>query len=439
MTKKSSTQANKLWSESNKTPTSLDKNIHKFLAGEDIILDKDIFLFDIEASKAHAESLYRIDILKKHESIALVSQLDYLAKEFLKGDFVLDVSFEDGHSAIEHYLTAKLGELGKKIHTGRSRNDQVLAATRLYIKYQLEQLIDLNKQIAEAFLSQAKANLNIPMPGYTHLQRAVVSSWGLWFASFTESFIDNAAIANQVKKWIDCNPLGTAAGYGVNLALDREFTTESLGFSRLQINPIYAQNSRGKFELEVFSAFKQSLLDARKIAWDLSLFSMSELDFIQLPDSYTTGSSIMPNKRNPDVIELIRASYSKLVGAYNELESLLSLPSGYHRDLQFSKGPLLRGIESSFEALNLLPQLIADLTIDKTKCEQAIDSPMHATDKSIELAKQGVPFRDAYMQLKSGFEELAHRKPCESIEHRVSAGACGNLMLDTLEKRLAEI
>ena len=427
----------RLWNTAHQDQSELDSKIHRFLTAKDVDLDNELIVFDIQASKAHAQGLNQIGIFSDEECERVIQTLAELEALVLKKEFTVTYEYEDCHSAIEMYLTQQLGDLGKKIHTGRSRNDQVLVATRLYSKAKLKKLMDINATIAVQLLAKAKHYQTTPMPGYTHLQRAVVSSWGMWFAAFLESFIDNIDYANKILNWIDANPLGTAAGYGVNLPLDRELTTQALDFDRLQINPIYAQNSRGKFELSVLSCFKQSMLDARKLAWDLSLFTMSELDFVSLPDAYTTGSSIMPNKRNPDVVELIRASYSRIQADYQQLENLLALPSGYHRDLQFTKEPLMNGITSSLACLDLLPALLQDLTVNKEQSVGAIEKAMFKTDMSIDYAAQGVPFRDAYMKLKSGDEELLKGYSAEvSIEKRVSPGACGDLMLDVLEGRL---
>ena len=268
----------------------------------------------------------------------------------------------------------------------------------------------------------------------------MVSSWGMWFASFAESFIDNGLAAQQTYDLINANPLGTAAGYGVNLELDRTYTTEKLGFNRMQLNPIYVQNSRGKIELQVLSCFKNCLLDLRRLSWDLSLFSTAEYGFIQVGDDFSTGSSIMPNKNNPDAVELMRAEYAHLVGNYNQLESLLALPSGYQRDLQNTKAPLLNGVNSSLQCLSLVPELLKSIVINKEQCELAVDESMFATDKAVELViKDGFAFRDAYRHIKDNYDELKKRVPSESIAARKSAGACGSILLNEIENRLSEI
>ena len=420
-------------------PVNIDKSIMEFMAGEDIILDQQLIAFDIQASCAHVKSLNSISILTDDETTRLLNQLEALGIAINNKQFILDDRFEDCHSAIEFYLVEKLGELGKKIHTGRSRNDQILVASRLYLKASLEQAMSHASDAVESCLSQAHSNKDIAMPGYTHLQRAVPSSCGMWFAGFAEAMIDNLQQLKDTYGQIDSNPLGTAAGYGVNLPLNRDLTTKQLDFGRLQINPIYTQNSRGKFELATLFALSQNLLDIRRYCWDLSLFTTQEFNFVTLPDEMTTGSSIMPNKRNPDLVELMRASYATVQAAIVELQSLLSLPSGYQRDLQFSKGPLLRAVAKSLQTMMLFVRLVEGTKFNADVLDAAIDTPMYATDFAVELSSKGMPFRDAYQQVADRYSELENRTPLQSIQQRTSAGACSNLMLQELADRYASI
>lgn len=381
-----------------KPGTQVDARIQRFLAGDDIVHDRELFLFDIQASVAHAEGLANIGVLDATELTALRGELAALADDWRAGRFMLDDSHEDCHSAIEGRLVERLGDVGRKIHTGRSRNDQVLVATRLYLRASLATLRSHCAAIAAAALRRAESDGIVPMPGYTHLQRAMVSSTAMWWVGWAEAFIDDVKLAGDTAAWVDANPLGSASGYGVNLPLDREHTTRALSFSRMQVAATYAQLSRGKFELQALSALSQALLDLRRLAWDLSLFSSAEFGFVSLPAQYTTGSSLMPNKRNPDLIELLRASYAVVAGARNEIEQLLSLPSGYHRDLQFSKAPLLRAFSHGLDALALVPALIESLMWKTQAMRAAIDDGMFATDRAMELAAAGVPFRLAYVQ-----------------------------------------
>lgn len=421
-----------------KPGVAVDAQIQRFLAGDDVILDREFFLHDIAASRAHAEGLQRIGMLGADELEGLKRELAHLAEDFRSGTFVLDGRYEDGHSAIEARLTERLGDAGRKIHTGRSRNDQILVATRLWLKEKLARVAQLSREIAGIALERAEAEKHLPMPGYTHIQRAVVSSAGMWWAGWAEAFIDDAVRAADTFALIDCNPLGTAAGYGVNLRLDRDHTTAALGFSRLQVSPVYAQLSRGKFELAALEALGSATLDLRRLAWDLSLFTSAEFGFVALPAQYTTGSSIMPNKRNPDVIELMRATHASVAAARTEIEQLLSLPSGYHRDLQASKGAIFHGFGRGLAALELLPALLANLEWREERLRAAIDSGMYATDVAVDAAIAGVPFRDAYRAAAASSDSAGQgRTPEGSLAARTSPGAAVDLRLDVLRERLA--
>ena len=419
-----------------KPGVAVDTQIQAFLAGDDVLLDREFFLHDIAASGAHAEGLQRIGILSGDELDGLKRELALLADDFRNGAFVLDERFEDGHSAIEARLTERLGDAGRKIHTGRSRNDQILVATRLWLKEKLARVAELSRQIAKVALDRAEAEKNLPIPGYTHIQRAVVSSAGMWWAGWAEAFIDDAIRAADTLKLVDANPLGTAAGYGVNLKLDREHTTQALGFARMQVSPIYAQLSRGKFELAALEALGSATLDLRRLAWDLSLYTTAEFGFVALPAQYTTGSSIMPNKRNPDVIELMRATHASVAAARTEIEQLLSLPSGYQRDLQASKGAIFHGFGRGLAALELLPALLANLEWREDRIRVAIDSGMYATDVAVETAIAGVPFRDAYKAAAASADSAGQgRTPEGSLAARTSPGAAADLRLDELRTR----
>ena len=420
----------KLWN--NKT-SNISEEITSFLAGEDIELDKFIFIYDVDASLAHVKALQSIGIIKKNELTKLSKALKVLRTKFINGSFKLTNKYEDCHSAIEFYLTKELGDLGKKVHTGRSRNDQVMVAMRLFAKKNLIEFKIKNKLIAETFLNLAKKHKDLPMPGYTHLQRAMPSSWGLWFSSYAESFIDNVDLINNTIDWVDSNPLGSAAGYGVAIPLNRDLVTKELGFSRTQLNSLYVQNSRGKYEMQILNTLKQSMLDIRKFSWDMSLFLSQEFDLLSIDSKYSTGSSIMPNKHNPDVIEILRANYSILAGFSSELENLLSLPSGYHRDLQLTKRSLINGFHTSLKSLDIIPALLKTIKINKTNSNKYIDNEMKMTDKVYSLVSDGVPFRDAYSLVKNS-DDHSLLPETKSLNH--SMGSPGNLNLNLLEKRL---
>jgi len=424
----------KIWNKNIKTTNA---SIDTFLSGEDIILDQELFLYDIEASIAHAEELKAVDILNASELKKMVTALKKLAKLFSINKFKLTKKYEDCHSAIEEFLIKELGDLGKKIHTGRSRNDQVLVAMRLYTRDHLDEIQTLNLKIAKAFLDKASQHSSDIMPGYTHMQRAVPSTWGLWFGAFAESFIDNAELLQNTQSWMNINPLGAAAGYGVNLPIKRELSTKKLEFKRKQLNSLYVQNSRGKFELELLGALKQPMLDVRKFSWDISLFITQEFNLVSLDSKYLTGSSIMPNKSNPDVIELMRANYSILAGHYSELENLISLPSGYHRDLQLTKRSLIHSLHAVSKSLSLLPSLIKSIKVNKARANDFVDDDMIMTDQTYDLVQSGVPFRDAYMMVKDN-QAKNTKRPLKSSK-RSSSGSPMNLELNVLISRLKKI
>ena len=421
----------KIWNHKSKGNNSA---IDNFLSGEDIVLDQELFLFDIEASIAHALELKEIKVLNTSECKKMIASLNKLAKLFKDKKFKLTDKYEDCHSAIEDFLIKDLGSTGKKIHTGRSRNDQVMVAIRLYIQAKLREIQLANIKIAEVFIDKALKHSADPMPGYTHLQRAMPSTWGLWFGAFAESFLDNADLLENTRSWMNINPLGTAAGYGVNLPIKRDISTEKLKFKRKQLNSLYVQNSRGKFELEMIGSLKQPLLDIRKFSWDMSIFLTQEFNLLTIDPRYSTGSSIMPNKSNPDVIEVMRANYSVLAGHYVELENLLSLPSGYHRDLQLTKRSIVHSMHCVQKTLDIVPDLIRSIKINIARSADFIDEGMHMTDRAYALVQSGMPFRDAYIKVKSDDESIQTKDKIS--KKNFSVGSPFNLKLSLLQKRL---
>jgi argininosuccinate lyase len=427
-----------LWA---KPGTQTENAAMRFMSRDDVLLDRELFLFDIRATKAHVHGLLHIGLMNESDTEAIAKQLDQLADLFNSNEFVLDERYEDGHSAIESYLCKQLGDTGKRVHLGRSRNDQVAVALRLYM---LEALDQANKgcvQTGQAALTIARQNDRIPMPGYTHLQRAMPSSVGLWMGSFADSFADCARLCSLTKDWIDTCPLGTAAGYGVNIPLAREHVADELGFASIQINPMATQAARGRIEHQVVATLWQIMQEVRRLAWDLSLFSSQEFGFVSLGVGYVTGSSIMPNKKNPDMAELLRASSAVLGGAIAEIQQVMSLPSGYQRDLQLTKGALIRSVKVTLEALNHLPKVIGTMTLHTEQMRNAIEPAMLATDHAIKLAQDGTPFRDAYVQAAQAIDttQIGDCDIKHSLLARCSPGACGNLMLDAIEKRLQSV
>ena len=408
----------------------------RFLAGQDVELDRELLPFDIRASRAHARGLARSGLLGSDQVDAICRELDALDRAFASGEFALDDRFEDGHSAIEAWLTERLGETGKRIHAGRSRNDQVAVALRLYLKDRLQRLSALCLDIAEVALTRARTERDAPIPGHTHLQQAMPSSLGLWWAGHAEAFVDDAQLAAAIRDWLDASPLGTASGFGVSLDLDRDGTAAELGFARLVVNPQNAQAQRGKVELRAIDALSAATSDLRRLCWDLSLYASQEFGYVAVPEEYCTGSSIMPNKHNPDGVELLRALHATVVGARAELESVLSLPSGYQRDLQDTKPPTLRAFARGLDGLALVPALLAGLDWNFERMRSAIGAAMHATDRANELVGEGRSFREAYREVGDHLEALSERAPEDSLAARISAGGCGNLQLDRIAQRL---
>ena len=423
-----------IWKKSGQS--AVPEAVMQFLAGQDVVLDRELLPFDIRASRAHARGLARIGVLSDEQAGAIGRELDALAEAFEAGEFVLDDRFEDGHSAIESWLTERLGETGKRIHAGRSRNDQVAVALRLYLLDRLDRLREISLAIAEVALERAELEKDVPLPGHTHLQQAMPSSLGLWWAGHAEAFVDNADLAFKMRDHLNASPLGTASGFGVNLALDRDGVAAELGFDRLVVNPQNAQAQRGKAELRALDALAAATGDLRRLAWDLSLFASQEFGFVRVPDAFCTESSIMPNKHNPDAVELLRALHATVIGARAELDAVLSLPSGYQRDLQDTKPPVLRAFARGLEGLALLPGLLGGLSWARDRMEAAITPAQYATDRANELVAEGLSFRDAYRRVGDELDALQARSAAGSLEARVSLGGCGNLGLGRIRARL---
>jgi argininosuccinate lyase len=316
---------------------SLSKKVEEFTVGDDILLDKKLLPYDCKASIAHAQMLGKIGILNKQEVQKLTKALNEIIILDRQDKFVILSEQEDCHTAIEEYLTTQLGSLGKKIHAARSRNDQVLVALRLYYKDQLIQLRSLILKFKEALKKLIKKYGQIPLPGYTHMRKAMPSSVGLWAQCFYDSMKDNIKLLDKTMEIIDQSPLGSAAGYGVPIKIDREFTSKKLGFKKVQNNPLYVQLSRGKFEATILHLLTQVMIDLNKMASDIIFFSISDFGYFDLPKEYCTGSSIMPQKKNPDVLELIRAKYHVVVANELQIKNVsANLISGYNRDINAS-------------------------------------------------------------------------------------------------------
>jgi len=417
----------------------LDTAIHRFTVSEDPQLDTVLLAHDAEGSAAHARMLARAGLLPVKDAEALVKQLAGIARRARQGQITIAPEQEDAHTAIETLLTAELGEAGKKIHLGRSRNDQVILALRLYMR---EALLDVTGQcvdLARNFLVFARAHAGDTMPGYTHLRRAMPSSFGLWSAAFAAGLAEELQALQALYARLDRCPLGAAAGFGVPLPLQREYTAELLGFSAVQVSPVDVQNSRGRHELAFLNELSSIGLVMEKFLWDLSLYSMPEFGFLVLPDAFTTGSSIMPQKRNPDVVELARGRCRELRGYAAMLQEIASgLPSNYHRDLQLLKKPLFGAVAAAKAWLDVLIALVPALKVEAARAEAACSDDIYAAHQAFVLAQGGIPFRDAYRQVAKQIE-AGNFKPDRGALTASHLGGVANLGLEKIEADVAAV
>ena len=393
----------KIWDKKNGIKTN--QTVENYTVGIDYLLDFDLLPYDIQGTIAHAKMLNKIKILNDKELKTLLAGLNEILELWKGGKFKIHKSQEDGHTAIEAYLTEKYGEVGKKVHTGRSRNDQSLTMLRLFMK---ENLLQSRKEIEillKELINQKKKIGKIKMPGYTHMQRAMPSSVLMWLESFEHSLKDDLIILNATISVIDQNPLGSAAGFGENiLGLDRKFTTKELGFKKIQENPMYCALSRGKFENITLQALSNITFTLGKIANDLLLFTTKEFDYFTLPDSFKTGSSIMPQKKNYDVLELVRGNVSVLNGYKDQVEGIIkNMPSGYNRDFQLTKEPYVRGMKLAIETIQVMTLVVKNLKVKKENLENACTAELYATDEALKLVKQGKNFREAYQEIKERY------------------------------------
>lgn len=388
-----------------KKKTEPDPEILRFTSGEDPILDQRLIPYDCKASIAHAKMLGKMGILSPDEVQKLVQELEHIIILHQEGKFTITPEQEDGHTAIENHLTRILGSLGEKIHTARSRNDQVIAALRLFYKDETLSIREKIQALINALNGLSQRFGHIAIPGYTHTRKAMPSSVSLWAGAYQEAFQDDLKLLDFVYDLMDQSPLGTGAGFGIPLEIDRAFVAKEAGFGRVQENPIYVQLSRGKFEATLVHALAQLLLDINRMATDLILFSMPEFGFFILPEAFCTGSSIMPQKKNPDVLELLRAKYHAVSTRSQELQSLIAnLISGYHRDLQLSKKPVMEALDITSECIEIMRRVLENLQVDEKTCKKAMTKEIFATAEVYELVKKGIPFREAYRQVAKRYE-----------------------------------
>ena len=425
----------KLWAKG----YELDAAVERFTVGDDTVLDTALVRWDCIGSIAHAAMLAAIGILTDDEYRRLKGRLNEIIRLDEAGDFIINPEDEDVHTAVEADLTRHLGDAGKKLHTARSRNDQVLLDLRLYIRDQILAVADAACDMAAVLLDFAETHKDIPIVGRTHFQRAMPSSVGLWAGAFAESLLDDITLLRAAYAVADQCPLGSAASYGVNLNLDRQMVADALGFARVQNNVLYANNSRGKIEAVVLAALAQVMNDLSKLSTDVILWSMPEFGYFSLPPEFCPGSSLMPQKRNPGPFELTRARAATVTAALVQtLEIIRPLISGYHRDFQETKKPLITGIEITLAALRIGAITTAKLKVNADQCTRAFSSEVFATDRVLELVKQGTPFRDAYRQVAQSLDTTPMEDPAANIRKKTHLGAAGNLGLDLGRARLEQ-
>ncbi len=424
----------KLWDKG----FSTDKKIDHFTVGNDRELDLHLAKYDVIASKAHAKMLGKIGLLSTEETNSLVDELDRIGTSITKGEFKIEDSFEDMHSKIEFLLTLRLGDTGKKIHTARSRNDQVLVAMHLYLKDELAEIKSQTKTLFDLLLNLADKYKRVLLPGYTHLQIAMPSSFGLWFSAYAESLIDDLYFIDAAYKVADQNPLGSAAGYGSSFDIDRNFTTKEMGFKTMKYNVVAAQMGRGKVEKATAFGMANIAATLSKMAMDICLYMSQNFDFISFPDELTTGSSIMPHKKNPDVFELVRGKCNKLQSIPNQLTLVINnLPSGYHRDLQLVKEIIVPAIQDMKSCLEILTFSLSEIRINETIIEDPKYDYLFSVDTLNELVQNGMPFRDAYKKMGQEIEAGTFT-PKRNIKH-THEGSLGNLCLNEIRKKMSKI
>jgi argininosuccinate lyase len=390
-------------------------------------LDMNLIPSDCIASIAHAKMLTTIGILSESDFQKLKDELLHIITDHKEGNFSIKLSDEDGHTAIENRLSNVCGDSGKRIHTGRSRNDQVVTSVRIFSRSMLLDILEAGLTLTESILSFAEQYKDIPMPGRTHMQTAMPSSVGLWAGAYAEELADDMKMVYNTLEIINQNPLGAAAGYGVPLPLNREMTAELMGFPKVQNNVIYVNNSRGKFESIILDSLDQIGLTLSKMAQDLILFSLPEFGYFKLPDELCTGSSIMPQKKNPDGLELTRAASAVISGASTEVKNIIrSLPSGYNRDFQAAKEPFIKGNRMALNVIRVMDLTMKKLLVNEKNLIAGFTPDIHATDAALEMVAAGSTFREAYKEVGLNLGKLINRDPYEAIKSRTHSGSTGN-------------
>lgn len=426
--------AQKLWEKNVK----VDQQVEAFTVGKDREMDLYLAKYDVLGSMAHITMLESIGLLAKEELPVLLAELKNIYAIADKGQFVIEEGVEDVHSQVELMLTRKLGDMGKKIHSGRSRNDQVLVDLKLFTRAQIEEVVQLVSSLFDVLLSQSNRYKEVLLPGYTHLQIAMPSSFGLWFGAYAESLTDDLQLMQAAYKICNRNPLGSAAGYGSSFPLNRQLTTDLLGFDSLDYNVVYAQMGRGKMERTVAFALAGIAATLSKLAFDACMFNSQNFGFIKLPDQFTTGSSIMPHKKNPDVFELTRAKCNKIQALPQQITLISNnLPSGYFRDLQIIKEVFLPAFDELKDCLRMVTLMMQEVKVNETILNDDKYSLIFSVEEVNRLVLTGVPFRDAYKQV--GLEIEAGRfTPQKAVSHS-HEGSIGNLCNDHISALMQQV
>ena len=417
----------KLWDKKN----SGNDKIIEFTVGNDRLNDLYLIKYDIIASISHAKMLYGSNLLSEIECDKIINILNEMLSLAEAGKLKIDKEFEDMHSKIEFTLIDKLGDIGKKIHTARSRNDQVLVSIQLYLKDELNSIKKEVKSLFDLLINLAKKNKDIIMPGYTHMKAAMPSSFGLWFSAYAETLIDDIISLNSTIEIINQNTLGSAAGYGTSFDIDRDFTTKDLNFKTLKYNSLACQISRNKIEKNTFDALGNIAFTLSKISMDICLYSGDEFQFISFPENITTGSSIMPHKKNPDVFEIIRAKCNSIQNLSNSASlTSTNLPSGYHRDFQLNKGKIISAVNDIKECIKILSYCLSKISVNRKILEKSNYENIFSVELINEMVLKGMPFRDAYLELKSKLSSGEIKFP-KTVNHS-HIGSIGNLALDKI-------
>lgn len=428
----------KIWQKNAENNLEHSKKVEAFTVGNDVEFDLKLAKYDVLGSLAHCEMLYSINLLTKEEWQQIQSELNAILKEIESGTFKIDEGIEDVHSQVEHLLTNRIGDVGKKIHSGRSRNDQVLTDLKLYFKAEILEVRDLVHQLFKVLITLSNQHKDFLIPGYTHLQVAMPSSFGLWFGAYAESLTDDLEILLAAYNVINKNPLGSGAGYGSSFPLNRQLTTDLLGFKTMNTNVVYAQMTRGKSEKMLAMGLATIAATLSKFAYDACLYMSQNFGFIAFPDSLTTGSSIMPHKKNPDVFEIMRAKCNRIQALPNEITLLINnLPSGYHRDVQLTKECVFPAITTLKECLEMLHFMLQHIQIEKDTVNKTIYQYMFSVEAVNEQVLNGLPFRDAYK--KVGIEiENGEFQPNFKLKHS-HEGSIGNLCNDQIEAQMTSV